>query len=434
MDEESIEEIKQTPLEYRPNLKRSEREKMGWEASVSSEESYPIVEDESSIGEGSATEIIKDYKETKDKVEEEIERLEDLLEKETIPFPPEYKEDVDKAKEELELGGGNLTIKDYKEALMKSDTAAGAFLLDIIEIYIEDMEGSIEWEIYGEYVEIQLELTLMDKYIQKLIYPVFQFEEKEEDWEEALAAQEGQWGEKKENSQKEKASKEKDYRSALLFEPSLIPQTRGNLHEVEEISDKILHEHELLFNSLQTVSGKTEEVQLMLGFGEFLLEEELEEEILTDLFLLTESETEEDERLVNIQNMLQLSADQSIKKKGQFKNILRNTYSIPKREKQVEELAVYEKAYTKETLPLLHHMRGLQKNVPEQTSSFLNHLARGMQENQAQRDNLLYEVYLLNKATSEIRNQKFHLIAEKEQARKSYQKINEEQIQRKENA
>lgn len=434
MDEEFIEEYKQTPLEYRPNLQREDKERVGWEQEASIEEDYRVPDDEESIGDGLVTGVIGDYKETEGILQSEVEKLESKLRRETIDYSEEYKEYVIEAKKELGLEGEGIGILDYKEALLKSNTPAGAFLLDIIELNIEDVEGSLEWEVYGEYIEAQIEMSLMNKYIEKLIHPFIDYVEPEENWEEEMRIKEYEWGEKREKIEENKDSKEIEYRKALLFNPGLIPQTRGFLHNAEKTYDEIIHEHEHLYNSLQTVLVKTRDVNYLIEFGTGIVEQELEEDILEDLFLLADNEKEEDERMINIQKMLQLSVDKKIQEKSQVKNTLRNTYSITKQEKQLDELVVYENSYIEETLPLLHHVRGLQKRPGDQTDAFLNQVAIGMEENQNKRDEKLYEMFLLNQATASLREKKLNIIFNKEDSRKSFQSIKQEQIERQKNA
>lgn len=416
------------PLEYRPSFQKTEIEKTGWVTNVDEQEVITSAEEqETDIGNGLVTEIVEDFYDTKDKLEQFIQELEDKLKKEYVSYTPELNESVQKAKKELGLEGNELTILDYKEALEKSDTPAGDFLINLIENQVEDVNGSIQWEVYGDSVELSKELELSEKQLERLIFPIFDYEKEEEDWQEAFLQKEMEWNKQKESSDENKREKDSAYRKALLFNPEAVPATRNGLHQAEKTDNQFRFEFNHLENALLLIKSKRDEAEYMIGNMDYLLEKEMNnQEILSEIFSLSEDEEEKNESLTNVKLMLKLSVDTRNKEKEHYKNTLRNTYAISKQQKILDELAVQQELYLKQTLPMTHYLSGYQKEVSEETTDLFNELTLAMKKSISEREKYFYDSYLMNKASSNLRKEKLKQVELKDISRKGYQIANQE--------
>ena len=141
-------------LNYKPNFKRDEKEFTGWD--TESEDLTTKLEDTENTFETEleVLPVIEEYEKTKESINNRINELEATLPEIT------FKEN------------GHISVfrpGDYKDVFSKKETSAGKILLDMIEDWIEGVDGNPEWEEYVEYVEIEEEIDILDEYIDKII-------------------------------------------------------------------------------------------------------------------------------------------------------------------------------------------------------------------------------------------------------------------------
>lgn len=409
------------PLEYQPVFNRSERQVTGWTSSDGVDTSnLPAGRvDRRGIGSGLVRNTIEELEQLKESIREKIEEKESEFRRESIPIDEDYREEIARAKEALGLSGRELTLADYREALLNHETAAGDFLLSYIENQIEDVNGNIEWETYGELFELEQELALLDDYIAQLLYPVLSFEtNNEEDWLELLEEAEKEWNDNRITTIRYYQDKKDDYKQSLITRPENIPFVRGQLHDAEKDQDRYRHEYKQVENALRTVKQKTGEVRALVRDIDTVESIELPEgEVLAGATSLTESEQEELETLTNMRLMMKLSVDNHNKEKHHFKNSLRNTYSYSKQQRLIDETASHHNIFNEHTLSTLHYMRSYQDNVNSLTNELFDEIAVGMEENEKEKRNKAYELFMLNHATSSIREHKIEEMRQKQIAR-----------------
>lgn len=419
------EELKHNPLEYRPLFSRTKKERTAWEQSTQ-EDSIPESLDTSLPGSGFASTIIEEFDKTKERLEKKIDSLEEKLRHEKIPVSDEYLPYIERAKKELGLEDGELTLKDYKAALLFPETPAGDFLINIIEDHIEGVDGNIEWEVYSDYVELQKETKLMDSFTAQLLYPSFGFEFKnQENWLEELTEMELEWGEKQKEVNASYRQAELDYKEAYLFNRESRLPARATLHRYEKDKDEARHDKKKVENSLLTIGEKTQMINIL--YNQLEEAETLNPEVdafSKDILSLSEDANESIQTLEDMTTYLALSVDKHNADKSHYKNNLRHTYSIPKQEKLLEEYVLNEQAFYQKALPLTHYMRAFQSDVSEETTGLLNELSLGLQLNQQEVKDKTYEFYMLQRATSGIRHEKISDVTDKHLARLGYQAFN----------
>lgn len=424
MDEEKDELNKylSNPLEYRPDFQAEERERTAWELRTKEEETtIPIHKNPPGLGIGELTETIKEFERVKEDFNEKIYELQKKLERQTIPTSPGHESYIEEAKKELGLKEGPLNIKDYIAAL-NSNSPAGAYLVDYIEKWSEGPEGNIEWELIPDLVEARREIELVDKYIEQIIYSIIGFKKDGEDWEEDLLKNEKEWGDELRTISNHQLDKKEAYKKALLYSPNLILASRGHLHESDKDFNEKRFEFSQIKNALIVVNDKRLGSERILNSVNYLIEEEssfggLEK----DLNKLIEDLPEEMKNYEHLQILLHLSIDKDNRAKGKLKNNLRTVYSIETQDRLLEELSGHQEVYRKDTLPMLHYLRGYQSEVSPEASQLFVKLTEGMKENNKHREDKMHQFFLTNRATSLLREEKILNTQEKEISRQGYQ-------------
>ena len=424
MDEEQIEIDEQTlnPLEYRPDLQADVRERTAWDLiEESEEEQAPHHKDAPSIGQGEISETISNLEETKEKLIQQIRDIQKSLERDEVYIDESNAPYIEEAKKELGLKEGPLSVGDYIHAL-KDTSSAGTYLVDYIEKWSEGVDGNIQWELLPELVELSVELELIDKYIDQILYSIIDFKKDGEDWQEQLLQQEKQWGRELGKVSTTQYEKREAYKEALLHSPQLILSTRGGLHESEKDYNTKRFEYNQINNALTVVRAKQADSEVIINSVSYLIEEDLVmEETETDITKLVETLPEELKNYEHMQILLHLAVDSDNEAKGKMKNTLRTVYSIPTQDRLLDELSSHQEVYRQDTLPMIHYLRGYQSDVGEQASNVFSKLTQGMVENDRNRQDKMHQFFLSNQETSRLRKEKVLNVKEKEISRQAYQ-------------
>ena len=240
MEEENL-------LEYRPSFERPERLATNWvKEDKRAENDIPKQEaHDQEAGSGIATELVKEQKDLQSSIEEKLKTLEKKYKDTVLNYDSRYDDDVLRAKEALGLTGNGLTIDDYREALENLDTAAGHFLVEIIEDYIEGLQGNIELESYAEYFQLKQEMLLLDKYIEKILLSALEvtaFDFSQADWEIELLEKELQWYERNQNILDVKRKADNAHLSSYLYYPEKMeePEDSGSIPKKKPVKPPIV--------------------------------------------------------------------------------------------------------------------------------------------------------------------------------------------------
>lgn len=417
-------------LEYRPSFERQKRDKTNWVTSTpTSGEKSPSLqaqEKDPEVGSGLVTTIVGASHQVQHLIDQAMKELDKNLQLETFYIEEKFADDIQRAKEALGLTGDRLTFGDYTTALKDIHTPAGSYLVELIEDQIEDLDGSMELELYQDYFEIQQEFQLLNKYIDKVLLSAMEIEPidtQQENWQKDLEQQELLWAERKNVAQNEFDSAYGSYKGALLRHPERLNATQGRLHEQEKGQQFYQTQSNQANEALTLVKDKTEELANIF----FNMEDEREREPYTNAHQLIEgikvvadSPVALSESLNQFQLMLKLSLDVHNKEKHHLKNSLRGIYDPTNQEKVLDELTVYNNVFMNETLPALHTLNGYQSEQEDELSVMLTEVALGLQETHQQKRQKTKEMYNTVRSSSRLRQRKLQQVTEKDNARQAY--------------
>lgn len=402
-------------LNYKPNLKRDEREATAW---IEQEELTTRLEDESGkLDEGlPVTSIVEEFKDLKQNIKEIIENQE----KELLTLELEEDEHLTRALKET----GHVSVfrpEDYRALYDKKESSPGAYLIDVLEKRIEEEDGDISWEKHIEYIEIMEELEVLDHYVQKILYPIFDFNENQIDSLDSLREKEKQWQERYAEALKEQKRLEKEYKESLYTSPEEIPRKRDALFQKERADRKYRQEKNQIDVTLKTIQDKTMMVRDYIKD----LEEELDfsinkSELYEELIRLNESKEEENEVLRTNILSLKETIDVENKKKKDFKDTRRHLYSKDKQIRIIDEYAIVNQMYRETVLPSVYQMRAFQDRVSEELGILYDESAKTLVNTHQENREKAYETYLLQISTSQTRQKRLSCISNKQKSRTLY--------------
>lgn len=403
-------------LNYRPNLKRDEREATAW---VEQEELTTRLEDESGRLDESlpASAILEDYNELKENIREIV----DSYEKELPNLQLEEDEHLKRALKET----GHVSLfrpEDYKELYKKKESSPGAYLINVLEKAIEEDSKSIAWEKYIEYIELIEELEVLDHYTEKILYPIFNFNEKQIDSMDSFKEEEKKWQERYKQALKEHEKSEEAYKISLYTSPEEIPRKRDELFQKERVERRYRQEENQINITLQTIRDKTRLIQQYIEDLEKELDYSVEKnDLYEELIRLNESESENNEVLRTNILALKQSSDEENKKKKDFKDTRRHLYSKEKQIRIIDEYAIVNQMYRENVLPSVHQMRAYQDKVSEELSVLYDESAKALINTHKENREKAYETYLLQISTSQTRQKRLNCISNKHKSQTLYE-------------
>ena len=426
MEEENL-------LEYRPLLEREERLATNWRLPQEETPTTPTANRPATgkPGSGIVTETIKEFETIKTTIQDKLTTLEKENFKIRFPIPPAQAADVTRAKIELGLTGDELTITDYRKALEEKDTPAGDFLLEVIEDWIEGLEGNIQLESYAQYFQLQEETSLLDSYLSKILYPAMglkQVDTQDPNWEKILEVNEKAWHKEQQLKLAAYEQSERAHLQSYLKYPERMEQTFGKLYEEKKTKRDAENRIAQANEALVLLRAKTQDIQNL-----FIETEEAETRnpypektsVLSGLAEMTRNDADWQANLTNFGLMLTLSVDTKNKDKHHVKNTLRHTYSPGNREKLLGELSVYDEIYQTTALQALHLGEAYDETIAPELETLLNQVADGLLETSKQKKAKTKELYSLTRATTRLQQKTIQQMAEKDDARQGYHLIQE---------
>ena len=425
MEEENV-------LEYRPSFEREERLATNWAtAENTTETTQPAgTTSEDKPGSGIVTETIGRFEEVKAAIKDKLAAIEKAAKKIVFPIKESQLADILRAKEALGLTGDTLTIVDYRKALEEKDTAAGDYLLEIIEDWIESVDGSIQLELYAEYFQLMEETNLMETYLSKILFSSMGLDAidySEKDWSQKLMALEKEWYAEQESSLKRYNSAHDAHLYAFLKEPSLIEKTKGTLYEEKKVKRQAENRLAQANEATILLRAKTDDIEDLYA----RLNEEMERipyentgEVVLGLLETAKDTKNWQDNLTNFGLMLTLSVDVKNREKHHLKNTLRHTYSPSNREKLLDELTVYDDVYQKVTLDTLHASEVYNESSKGAMAILLNQVADGLLETSTQKKAKTKEFNTLMRTASSLQWQTIEQTTTKDDARQGYHLMN----------
>lgn len=413
-------------LDYRPSFKREERLATNW---VGAQDA--ITPDGIRLPENpkKTTETVLKYYEMKDFLDKSIADLRLRLEKLKLPAVSAAPADIERAKLELGLPTGELTIRDFDAAWDNKKTPAGHFLLEVMEDAFEGLDGTIEMELYPDYLQLREESNLLEDYLSRFIDKIVSFESKdrqEQDWPERFAESEAKWFEEKETQFLHHEAQYIAYIKAMLGDATAITKEKESLSLQEKKQKEFSSKEILLEDSLSLLREKTGR---MYGFCKELNKEltrtpfEKEGIITKTLLDATENESEWQENLTNVELMLTLSVDVSNKEKRHLKNSVRHVYSSENRLALLQQLNIYTDTYLHTGMSLLHLANFYDAEQPKEATLLLDEISNGLVELNEQKKKKAKDFYTITHATSDLMAEQLEKTLKKDNARQGYHLI-----------
>ena len=421
MEEENL-------LEYRPLLEREERLATNWRLPQEETATAPTANRPATgkPGSGIVTETIKEFENIKTAIQDKLTVLEKENFKTRFPIPPAQAADVARAKIELGLTGDELTITDYRKALEEKDTPAGDFLLEVIEDWIEGLEGNIQLESYAQYFQLQEETSLLDSYLSKILYPAMgltQVDTQDPNWEKILEVNEKAWHKEQQLKLAAYEQSERAHLQSYLKHPERIEQTFGKLYEEKKTKRDAENRMAQANEALVLLRAKTQDIQNI-----FIETEEAETRnpypektsVLSGLAEMTKNDADWQANLTNFGLMLTLSVDAQNNEKRHLKNTLRQTYSANNREALLNELSVYNEVYQNSLLDTIQALDVHNEESKGAIAILLEQIVEGMDETHKHKKAKTKEMNTLLQAASLLQRKEITAMTKKDDARQGY--------------
>lgn len=405
-------------LEYKPNFKRDEREKTAF---IDEEPLTTEMEGEGELSDSQTpvSDLIDQYDQFKEDLNNKVDSLEDELE--DIELPDD--EHVYRALEELGFTS-NFTPRDFRSVFKEKESSAGKYLTNVLEKTVESEIGSIEWEMFIEYLELLEEVSVLDYYIESILYPLFEFSEDVVDNIDVLKELERNWNIQYTRYKKKEKETNQDYRKSLYTDPEQIPIMRDKLHSIEEEGLKLRQAKNQIDTSYLLINNKIYHMNNSLKEIEDILEDSIDEDILNDDILrLSESDDEAKHVLRNNILMLKQTIDHQNKEKEKLKESRRLIYSEEKQKKIIGEYASTNKLYRESVLQSIHYMKSFQDKTTSVLDEAFNASANSLWENHQDNRDKTFESYLIQISTSQMRDERLGYVSSKQKSRLVFNKL-----------
>lgn len=405
-------------LEYKPSFKRDEREKTAF---IDEEPLTTEMEGEGELSDSQTpvSDLIDQYDQFKEDLNNKVDSLEGELEYVKLP-DDEY---VYKALEELGFTS-NFTPRDFRDIFKEKESSAGKYLTNVLEKTVESEIGSIEWEMFIEYLELLEEVNVLDYYIESILYPLFEFSEDVVDNIDVLKELERNWNIQHTRYKKKEKETNQDYRKSLYTDPKQIPIMRDKLHSIEEEGLKLRQAKNQIDTSYLLINNKIYHMNNSLKEIEGILEDSIDEDILNDDILrLSESDDEAKHVLRNNILMLKQTIDHQNKEKEKLKESRRLIYSEEKQKKIIGEYASTNKLYRESVLQSIHYMKSFQDKTTSVLDEAFNASANSLWENHQDNRDKTFESYLIQISTSQMRDERLGYVSSKQKSRLVFNKL-----------
>lgn len=415
-----------SPLEYRPDLKYDERERTAWDLPLT-DPTIQTPPHHNDIGDGIATQVIKDYDDFKKDLQNKLDDLYNNLRGEPVEFPDYALDDIDRAKEELGIEG-EFTFADYVTALENRNTAAGDYLTEISERYFEGLDGNIQMEVYHDYYELSQEIDIMDTYLHRqLNNHIFkEIDTKQEGWEDVLLKEEIGWKNQKVAIDKQRKHRDSIIKESFLYNPGVLEHQQNlKIHEEKDYKKK-QNEYNQVKDTVSLAYSKLNESRSLfsnLEHVEVLVQEDELESTVDKIVRLSIEDNHKEENLTQFEQMLTVSTESMNNEKAHYKNSLRNVYNSDFLTHNLDELSLYNELYGNSMIPLTSVMKMYNKPQDDETSLFLETLSSTMLTISDDKTRKTKDFHKINRASTRLRHEKLKQTEEKERARRTYKVI-----------
>lgn len=327
---------------------------------------------------------------------------------------------------------GFIDFETYEKTFEDPDAPGNSLIQDIVHSYAEDVEGSLDLELFEDLKEMQSTVaegfflfreSILKNYMDGDIPATPEKnEEITKQIDEAVKKQKEWFMDITENYE----SKELEYYESLKSEygsPEFYKKTEEYMqkkrpYDIALREEKTLKEMGLLVDGLLIGSEECSElIKSGLVFGSKIDSEEV--------MKVLENQATTKEQLAGLMKLTQLSlklqVNQQIEEKKQYRDVLKNINSLSRKKRAHDELLMAFELRNKMYLNMYDTMQHLESpSKAPGVEAFLNQLAGGLSLVQGQYDSFLQDVYLMYVSEHEVRKEKIGKALDKENARAGY--------------
>lgn len=437
MNEENSNLVQKTisPLEYRPNLDVSSSKVIGGflKSDTEIEEYIPSASDDKEVGTGLLTDEIENFKDIQKTINQTIDNLRlELKDLVVLPEDSFYLKSLNESKESLGLqGNGQISIGDYEYALNHINNPSGAYIVELWEEVQESEQGNLKAELFGDLVELSIEYSHLEKYIQRFINKALfdvALDMNEEGWEQTLLKAEQTQKKLMDELKERETIAKKDLMEASLFNSDGILSAKDNAYQIRGYKTQVMNTDLSIRNAYQTIQMKNMETEIIVSEIVSNLDRKTfndKSNLLLPLSSITKTKEDMQKALTSSTVMLKLAVDSENNKKNTIKNELRNTYSVSNRDVLLDDYELDERLFNQFVADLEHRFSFFNGNQNSDTTLYLNKVTKGMAELYELKETRAQEYFSLNQEAANLRRAKIENVFDKDDARQSFHFSNE---------
>ncbi|PFK99980.1 hypothetical protein COJ01_18235 [Priestia megaterium] len=433
-------EFERSILEYRPKVKYEPKKPITVnlqteEVVLDEEEDDEDVDSNDYEAEEKPAQQYQDFAETYDLLNQMIEYVEEKIKDTVVPLSAEQVEKIYESFPHLDpslLSNGVIDFQTYANTFEDPEAPANSLIQDIVHSYAEDVDGSLELELYEDLKELQATVregyflykqSILKNYIdgelpdepvknEELVKQIDEAVQQQNDWFDDIS--------------KNYSDTEKKYYDTLrtaygtpeFFKVTEEYTASKRPYDIAVRENKTIQEMILLVDNL--LQG-TEDTSARIKSGLVLGSDIDTEEVMKVLENQATTKEEFAELMKMTQLSLKLQVNYQIEDKKQYRDVLKNINNLSRKQRAHDELLtafeLRNKMYLK-TYDALQNLNSPSKDLG--VEAFLNQLAGGLNLIQEQYHAFVNDVYAMYTSDYEVRRDKIEKTLDKENARAGY--------------
>ena len=417
-------------INYRPVLETSKKESTG--VIMNEDAQYPsdMEEDEEN---NPATQTYIEISDTYEYISDLLTELETTLSDTVIPISSEWQDKLQEASIKLDGISEEIPFSVYKEALANPKHPTNSIIIDAVNEYAEDINGTVQLELYSDVRDMYENLNelhyLMGKALYNQLIPSSQIPstpEFDESFFTALKEQEDKQYEAytalnnlyNVNRQIYYDALANDYESEDYFKA--LEEFNATKREQDDFVRRLNQQKE--FSSFGSMDSMMTQKTAKRINRQVQSEPYLEE---TDVHELLNKQYEKPEQVLEASSLMQvavkLQVNNQIEQKKQKSDVLNTTGSLEIKKRVHDEVINLVNARNTVFLDLYDMMNNMVDPVRKTgVERFLDQVAEGMELVRANYKTYLQEMYQIHMIDQEVRYDKVNLVQDKQMARESY--------------
>ncbi|UOE58095.1 hypothetical protein [Cytobacillus oceanisediminis] len=332
----------------------------------------------------------------------------------------------------LELDSdGNIPFETYKKTFDDPEEPGNSLLQDYVHSYAEDVDGSLELELYEDVREMQYGIEegyflFKESILKRYVKEIPASPANDEGFIKQVDDKAIKISQVRQNLFEVNEASEKEYYESLRTEygsPEFF-KVSEKYKEAKRPYDLSVRDEKTEKEMMSLIDGLLIAVDDCAGLVKsgLVLGSGIEEEEVMKV-LVNQAATKEklNELLKLTQLSLKLQVNQQIQDKRQYRDVLKNINNLSRKKRAHDELLMAYELRNKMYLSMydtLQHLESPSKKPG--VEAFLDQMAGGLNLIQNQYETFLQDVYLMYMSEYEIRKEKLERTLEKENARAGY--------------